>query len=279
MLSLVRMELLKLSKRPMTWVLNILLLGGLALAPIGGFLAMQGAGAETRASIVQQLTMPGILLLTSNLIYIFGSIMLAILAASSIGSEYSWGTLRPMLVTGIPRGRFLAAKLLALAVIALSFVVTPLLLNGLLSLPIAISADAPLVAGTVDLAWFGKLFAIIGRTYLLVMVPALIAFMVSVVSRSQAAGIGAALGILIGEQVVTVLLTLLGAGWTKTLIDLFPGRNSAVITNLYNRFDAVVVPAGSLGEGRVLLTLAVYALACLVVAFLVFRRRDIRGAA
>lgn len=278
MFGLVRMETLKLVKRPMTWVLNILLLGGLALFPVGAALSFRSVNPAMRDSLLSGVTLPGTLVNTSQYIYVFGSIMLAILAASSIGSEYAWGTLRPILATGVPRGRFLAAKLLALAIAALGFVLLPLALNAALAVPIGLMAEYPIVNGTVDLAWFGSLAALIGRTYLLVLVPGLIAFLVSLAGRSQAAGIGVALGLLIGEQIVSLILLSLGFGWARTVVDLLPGMNSQALTN-YNTFGPPELPADALGQGRTLLTLGLYAVACLAIAFVVFRRRDIRGAA
>lgn len=278
MSALVRMELLKLVKRPMTWILLILLLGGIGFITVIGVLQLQSAGAEVRDALLRNTTMPGIIPQTAEFIYIFGSIMLAILAASAIGSEYSWGTLRPMLATGMPRGRFMAAKLIALALAAAAFVLLPLLMNALLALPIAALNDRPFVADTVDAAWFGHLAAIVGRTYLLVLMPMAIAFFIALIGRSQAAGIGAALGLMIGEQIVSVLLLSLDAGWARTVVNLLPGRNSQVLLN-HNTFDVAQFPPGLPGEWRALLTLIVYGAICLLIAFLIFRRRDVRGAA
>ncbi len=276
--ALIRMELLKLRKRPMTWTLLILLLGGIGFITVVSILNLRAVDPEIRADLLRNITLPGTFPRTAEFVYIFGSIMLAILAASTIGSEYSWGTLRPMLATGVPRGRFLAAKLVALALAAAVFVILPLLMNALLALPIAAWNDMPWLAGTLDAAWFGDLAAIIGRTYLLVLMPMAIAFFVALVSRSQAAGIGAALGLMIGEQIVSVLLFSLDQPWTRALANLLPGRNSQVLLN-HNTFG-VVPPVPNLpGEPRAILTLVVYGAVALVIAVLVFRRRDVRGAA
>lgn len=279
MMSLVRMELLKLVKRPMTWVLLVLLHGGIGFGTVVGVLNLQSVDPGVRDSLLRNVTLPAILPRTTEFIYIFGAIMLAILAASSIGSEYSWGTLRPILATGIPRGRFLAAKLVSLAVAAAAFVVLPMLMNAILAVPIALLNDRPIVAGTVDLAWVGALLAMVARTYLLIAVPALIAFLVALAARSQAAGIGAALGLMLGEQIVAVLLLSLGLGWARSVVNLFPGQSSQVLSTYYNSFGTPTLPPGILGEGRAIITLVTYGLICLVVAFLVFRRRDVRGAA
>lgn len=278
MSTLVRMELLKLVKRPMTWILIVLLLGGIGFGDLIGFLNLRSVSPEIRESILANLTLPGTLSRTTQFIYFFGSIMLAILAASAIGSEYTWGTLRPLLATGVPRSRFLGAKLLALAIISLAFVVLPLLMNALLAVPIALLEDRPIFSGTLDVAWCGYLAALLGRTYLLVLMPMALAFLIGLVGRSQAAGIGAALGLMIGEQIVGSLLLGLGLDWARKLVSIFPAQSSQVLLE-HNVFGPVTTEPGALGEVRALLTLGLYAVACMVIALLTFRRRDIRGGA
>jgi ABC-2 type transport system permease protein len=276
MFTLVRMELLKLVKRPMTWVLIVLLLGGIGFGDLVVLLNLQSVTPEVRESILANLTLPDTLRRATQFIYIFGSIMLAILAASAIGSEYSWGTLRPLLATGVPRPRFLIAKLLALAIVALPFVILPLAMNAILAVPVGLLGDHAVFVGTLDTAWFGHLAALVGRTYLLVLMPMALAFLIGLVGRSQAAGIGAALGLMIGSQVVSAVLLSLGLDWARAVVDLFPLQSSQTLLN-YNTFGPVTAEPGALGEGRALLTLGLYAVVCAVVSLLIFRRRDIRG--
>ncbi len=279
MMTLLRMELLKLLKRPMTWILTALLHGAIGFFAVIAFLELRGDSPDARDQILGNGTLPAILPVTTELLYVLGTIALPILAASSIGSEYNWGTLRPMLATGLPRGRFLAAKLLALALVAVAYVVGPLLMNAALAVPFASLHDRPIVAVTVDLAWIGDLAAMVGRTYLIVLVPTLIAFLIGLAGRSSAAGIGAALGLIIGQLFVGMLLLEFGPAWAKAVVKFFPQQVSMVINEHYNGFGPAVTPPDVLGEGQALLTLGVYGVACLIVAFLIFRRRDIRGAA
>ncbi|HEU5330133.1 MAG TPA: hypothetical protein VFU78_18735, partial [Thermomicrobiales bacterium] len=96
--------------------------------------------------------------------------------------------------------------------------------------------------------------------------------------RSQAAGIGAALGLLIGEQIVGQLLRGLNLHWATTLVNIFPNRNSQSLL-AYNVFGPVDRNGEVLGQWHSLITIAIYAVLCIVVALVVFRRRDIRGAA
>ncbi len=277
--GLVRMELLKLLKRPMTWIMFLLLVGLIGFGTVVSALNLNSVSAETKEYLLHNLTLPGIIPHTGNLLTVFGTIFIAILAASAIGSEYSWGTLRSLLTTGITRNRFLLAKLLSLVLIAACFVVIPMLMNMGLAALIAISYDRPVLAQTVNLAWLAKLAAIMGRTYLIVLVPTLIAFFVGLTARSQAAGIGAALGLLIGEQIVSIIILSLNTPWGATVVNLFPGRNSQALANYYNSFTAESLPPGIVSEPRALLTLGGYCVICLLCSFLIFQRRDIRGAA
>ncbi|HET8626251.1 MAG TPA: ABC transporter permease subunit [Thermomicrobiales bacterium] len=278
MILLLRMELLKLVKRPMTWILLILLLGGIGFGDLVGFLQINRVSADVRASILGNLTLPGTLTRATEFIYFFGTIMLSILAASAIGSEYSWGTLRPMLATGVPRLRFLGAKLVALAIVAVAFDVLPLVMNAILAVPVGLIANVPVFTGPFDAAWVGTLLALAARTYLMLLVAITIAFLISLLARSQAAGIGAALGLLIGEQIVGQLLRRLDLTWATTLVNIFPNRNSQSLL-AYNVFGRVDRTGEVLGQAHSLVTLAVYCLVCVVVALAVFRRRDVGGAA
>lgn len=276
--SLLRMELLKLVKRPMTWILLILLLGGIGFGDLVAFLQINRVSADVRAAILGNLTLPGTLTRASEFIYFFGTIMLSILAASAIGGEYSWGTLRPMLATGVPRLRFLAAKLVALAIVAVAFDVLPLIMNAILAAPVGLLANGPVFTGPFDAAWVGHLLALAARTYLMILVAILIAFLVSLLARSQAAGIGTALGLVIGELVVVQLLGSLNLTWATTLVNIFPNRNSQSLL-AYNVFGPVERSGGVLSQAHSLVTLAVYCLVCIAIALAVFRRRDIGGAA
>lgn len=279
MIALIRMEILKLVKRPMTWVLAILLHGGIGFGITVSFLQLGNVEPEIRDSILHDLTLPAIIPWSTELIAIFGAIMLSILAASSIGSEYSWGTLRPFLATGMPRGHFLAAKLLALAVVGLAFVVLPIAMSAILAVPIAAMNDRPVLAATVDLAWVLDLLAMIGRTFLAVLVPMAIAFLVGLAGRSQAAGIGTALGLLIGEQIIGGLFLSLGLDWARQVVYSLPMNNTTTLVGYYNSFGPPELPADLIGQGRILATLLIYALVCTVIGFVIFRRRDIRGSA
>jgi ABC-type transport system involved in multi-copper enzyme maturation permease subunit len=272
------MELFKLVKRPMTWVLLLLLCGGTGLTDLIVLHNLGGLTGDVYASTLSTLTLPGIIPNTLRGLSIFASMMAAILAASAIGNEYSWGTLRPMLATGMPRARFLGAKFLALSCVALAFIVIPLLCGSLIAVPVALAHHLPIMTGAVDAAWVGALAAMLARALLTVLVPMTIAYLIGLIGRSQAVGVGAALGWMVGEQLVSLLLSTMGRSWARTLDAQLPGNLGRALLR-HNGFTAVTRQAGAMSEGRAAFSLLIYGAVGLAAAFIVFRRRDIHGAA
>lgn len=271
--SLLQIELLKLAKRPMTWVMLLLQLGVLGLGFFTNALSLRSAAPERQEYLLRALILPDSLGNTTQFIYLFGAILLALLTAAAIGGEYSWGTLRQALATGVSRTGFLGAKLLALAIVAAAFVVLPLLVTVPISLWIAWLEQRPALAAALDPAW---LAALLGRTYLLVLMPMSLAFLIALVARSQAVGVGAALGLLIVDQIAAPILWSIGTDWALALVEFFPfwcARSLLV-------FNFTSPPAdlpNTIGQGRAILTLAIYCLVCIGAGVLIFRRRDVGG--
>jgi len=134
MLNLIRAEWLKLVRRPMAWVLLIVLLALLLLLRLVEFMTVAlhdgiFAGGEIRLSLLaeaqvqqfrQQITFPGIFGAVLGHINGVGGICAIVLAAGALGSEYSWGTLRTQLARQPNRSRYLAAKVITLQLTLLS---------------------------------------------------------------------------------------------------------------------------------------------------------------
>ena len=127
-LSLTRLEWFKLRHRRMPWILlgiavllvQVAFWGSYALFRSGqmtaGQVGEQGSvSVSTDERFLELFAFPTSL--TNGLIVAhgFGGILLMILAASLMGSEYGWGTLRTVLTKGTGRWPLLTAKLLLLA--------------------------------------------------------------------------------------------------------------------------------------------------------------------
>lgn len=148
MTKLVQAEWMKLSRRPLSWVLLIIFLIQVALFISVLFLGValndgvfpvqvdfaQALGAEHIEQIRLRLSFPGIFAELLGQVNGTGGIMAVILAASAMGSEYTWGTLRMQLSRQPDRRRYLIAKLIALLLIVMTGIGITLIVGMLLSL-------------------------------------------------------------------------------------------------------------------------------------------------
>ena len=202
----------------------------------------------------------------------FGLILLAILTASLIGTEYGLGTLRSVLVRGTGRWPYLAVKFLTLAVtaaVALLLVLGVTALSSLIATALAGSppgdwaspnwADAGVALGK---AWFSFI------PYL-----ALTGFM-TVLVRSSAAGMAIGLGYYFAEQIVVQLFSNF-FDWFSTVADYLLMQN---ISAWAGGFSFGAGGGGGPGTLHSFLVLAVYTVAFGIAAFWLFQRRDIAGA-
>lgn len=125
----VRSEWLKLTRRPMTWVLLgiflaqmvlFLSLNGLVVGMSDGMLGevrIEVVSAEQIEQFRLRTRFPGLFGEVLGLVNGVGGFLAVILAAGTIGSEYSWGTLRLQLARQPQRGRYLSAKIVTLLLV------------------------------------------------------------------------------------------------------------------------------------------------------------------
>lgn len=275
MLTLVRMELLKLRKRRMTWIMLGLLVGlRLAGTAFSVFWSgRDGVQPEIRDRIIASATLPSVIPETLTFIAGLGAFLLAILTAASIGSEYSWGTLRAVIGSGVPRGRFLTAKLIALGTAAVAYTIAPLAIMVLAAVPMASLVDRPIVTGTIGTLWLGDVLLMVARTMLPLLAQIAMAFAITVVTRSQAAGVGVALAASFIERLAALVLDMLGGSLASVADYLLLVNVQALMQ--YNGFGDVQVPEGALSQTHAVAVILGWTVPYVTTALLVFRRRDI----
>ncbi|MEX2599415.1 MAG: ABC transporter permease subunit [Dehalococcoidia bacterium] len=227
---------------------------------------------ETRSSFMLPASLPTAL----NIAHSIGLMLIAILAASVIGTEYAWGTLRTSLVRGSGRWQYLAGKLGMLALLggaALLVVVVLAMVSsalaGLLSGGGVASAGGEWssAASMFARSWFGLLPFIA------------LAAAVTVLSGSSAAGIGISLAYNFVEQIaVAILLNLFE--WFETVADYLLGRNiTAWMLGGGDDGAGFIGAIGDMpGQWHAFAVMAVYTLALGALAFWLFQKRDIKGA-
>ncbi len=283
-------ELFKLRKRLMTQVLGVLLVAiivllYLVLWAVTGTLAdsvtlepevSEDLQTLRRALFVRQAIPFGLMLVRA-----FGTLFAIVLVAGAVGSEYSWGTLRPMLACAESRLKFLGAKLAAVG-----------LLIGLgilagLAASLATSSLIAALSGGADLSFLdghyvGRSLLSVGRTVLTILPYVLIAAFASILGRSTLAGIAAGLGTLFLEGIASGLMRLAG-GWVGHVPDYLLDRNAdslmaanGLLEELRGTFghaDTTMLDFQPQWEAA--LILGAYSVVALVAALILFRRRDV----
>lgn len=277
MQALVRMELLKLRKRRMTWIMLGLLVGlRLAGTAFSVFWSSRaGAEPEIRERIIASATLPSVIPETLTFIAGLGAFLLAILTAASMGSEYGWGTLHAIIGSGVPRGRFLVAKLIALGTAAVAYTVVPLVVVVSAAVPLACLLDRPIMTSLIDGSWVGDLFLMMARTVLPLLAQIAMAFAITVVTRSQAAGVGVALAASFIEPLAALVLDMLGGSLASVADYLLLVNVQALVQ--YNGFGDVQIPQGALSQMHAVLVILGWTVLYVATALLVFWRRDIEA--
>lgn len=274
--ALVAMENRKLRKRPMTWVIFALItIAVSALLAIGyfGTRATDPPLGETRDDQLSGFLLPEAIPNAFDIVIGFGGILLVVLAASAMGSEYGWGTVRVLVGSGVSRTRLLAAKLLSLAEMTALLLLAGVGMMVLTSLLLTVVGGHDLSFSWLDGEAAIDLVLMFVRSVFVMFVSVVLAFTLAVVTRSLAAGIALGIGFSIIESILASVLASLG-NVGETISDLLLTPNIGAITRL-NEFGAPPFDPDAIDPWRATAVLTVYIVVMLGIAFAVFRRRDI----
>lgn len=277
--SLVAMENRKLRKRPMTWVIFALItIAVSSLMAIGyvGTRATDPVPGESRDEQLSGFLLPEAIPNAFDIVVGFGGILLVVLAASAVGSEYGWGTVRVLVGSGVSRPRLLAAKLISLVEMTALLLLAGVGMMVLTSLLLTVVGGHDLSLSWLDGGAAADLLLMFVRSIFVMLVSVVLAFTLAVVTRSLAAGIALGIGFSIIESILASVLASLGnAG--ETISELLLTPNIGAITRL-NEFGAPPLDSDAIDPWRAAALLTFYIVVMLGIAFAVFRRRDIASA-
>lgn len=277
MTALLRSELFRLSRR---WMPRVLLLI-VAVAVLALYLVLwsvlraqqAGLDANDRRELEETVMLSNVRNSGLALVQQVGGILVVILAASTIGTEFGWGTIRALLPRASSRPAFLTAKLLTLLLFT--------------ALVVLIGFAGALVGGAIATAGLGldtslgdnallQSVAAIGRTVLVMLPYAAIAFFTALWARSNAAGIGVGLAVLFLEGLILTLISSAGGPLERLPEALLSENVQAVMfANSRGLPYETTQPSGLPSAWRGAAVLSAYTALFVAAAFLLFRRRDI----
>jgi ABC-2 type transport system permease protein len=273
-LTVARWEWFKLRRRWLPWILLAILVLISQLGPWGGFMAyrnlgLQMGGPVPLAALRDSFTLPGSIGTALAPVQLISLVLLTVLAASVIGSEYGFGTLRPIVGRGTPRWAALGGKFVMILAAALAALIVVAGVTALSS----ILAAGPAGSATGTASW-GDAALALGRTWTSFIPYLALVGAVTVLTRSASAGMAIGLGYYLGEPVLMTLLPLF-SDWFRTAAEYMPVH---VISAWTGRSSPLPFAQSSLETGGIAALLALYTVAFAAFAFWLFQRRDIRGA-
>jgi ABC-type transport system involved in multi-copper enzyme maturation permease subunit len=282
--QMVKAELIKVRSRWVPYILLLTTIVILALLMFGAYAAWSTSDNEdfdAFRGFAWPYAFPAIL----STIHSFGSVLLPILAAIVIGSEYAWGTVRQALIRGPTRFQYLTAKLITVMVLALIGMTIAFGFGLLFSTIASNMADRPLTLdvpqGSVSV---GEIAMMAVRTIYVTLVYLLLAFALAEIWRSSMAGIAGIIVYSFGEAIAIGILTGIG-GRAADFRDILIGHNVSALLdeNRIGSFDVttfflrpIIISGGLPDVWQATLVLALYSLFFLAVAYWFFYRRDVR---
>jgi len=284
---LISAEFFKLRKRLMTRVLLFVLVGimivlYLLLLAVSK-VAIPVHGSEEIGTIQNLLGLPLALPFALSILSSLGTILAVILIASSVGTEYSWRTMRTMLICSESRLKLLGAKLVAAGILILIGMVIGLATGFLMSLITTAIGGYSFDFSFMTGGYLWDQFLQFWRTFYVLMPYALLGFLLAVVGRSAMPGIALGIGIFFLESIITAFMSLAG-GWIARIPDYLLSANVRAITAQSNLPQGMSMGMGGNGLSDQLpelwlafVILAGYSLFFIGLAFYLFRKRDVTG--
>ena len=272
MLASFSAEMLKLYKRPTTWVLLLvsLVLSQVFnyLVPYAGYLS---ADSERAAEQILTSTMPENLIPNSiGGFPLFAGALALTLGAVSVGSEYGWGTLKTVLVQRPRRMSIYAGELLALAVAVLAIVISIFTFGAFTSYAIATSQSE-----SIDWPSLTELTRGVASGWLILMVWCLLGVMLAFLFRGMALPIGLGVGWILGVENLIVNVAAVLLDFAETLQKGLPGVNAgSLVSTLGGGSDTPGVNSAVDGT-QAALVLVAYAVVFVLIAGFVLHRRDV----
>jgi ABC-type transport system involved in multi-copper enzyme maturation permease subunit len=273
MTGLVGAELLLLGKRPATWILlGVWTALALTFAYVVPYVQYTNDPERGPAALLPE-SLVGTLLAGFPF---FGGVLALMLGVLAVGSEYGWGTLKTLLTQGPGRLQVLAAKLVALALTLLLFVLVAFGLGAAASWAIAANEGAQVAWPSASLLLRG-----VAGGWLVFAVWGALGVLLAVATRGTALATG--LGILYAFVVEGLLSALAGeVGLLDGLVELFVRANGYSLVAVLGVSAEDVSDRGPgsfagpfVAGGQALLVLTVYLAAFVLAAGWLLRRRDV----
>jgi ABC-type transport system involved in multi-copper enzyme maturation permease subunit len=279
-------ELLKIRKRPATWILALV---WFILIVLFGYLFTYSFAAnppdrpEDQPPQVQQQEeafneqilnglLPENLLenLFANGVFSLGAAIVLILGAMAAGSEYGWGTMKTSLTQRPGRLGMLSGKALALALFIVLFVLLGLAAGAMSSYTVALLEDA-----SINWPPLEELAKAAGVGVLTFGAWGFLGFALGMLFRGTALAIGLGLAWALAVE-NTIALLPIESDWWESFRRLTLGENTSSVGSIFGSPNpSFSIPETLVEPERAAITLGLYVAVFAVVSLVLLLRRDV----
>ncbi|KIL36493.1 hypothetical protein SD71_07780 [Cohnella kolymensis] len=252
---LIQNENMKIYRRLRSWVM----FGFIVFLPplISLLINFAGPGIEITAWEAMQTE--------SVVLFILITIFTVVIAAEAVAGEFTWGTIKLLLIRPWSRSAILLSKYLSTLLFALFFTVTAFIVTLLVNLAIFGSAGTP-AAETSPVADMGTYYLL---KFISLIVIVTFGFMLSSVFRSNGLAIGLSIFLLLSGTIITNVFSMVDKAWVKYVIFMHLDLNS------YMHGGQGMIPSYPTTLGFSLAVLAGYFILFNLISWTVFRKRDV----
>ncbi|MDQ4059225.1 MAG: ABC transporter permease subunit [Actinomycetota bacterium] len=270
-------ELLILRKRVSTWILmGVWVLLGMMFSYLLPYLTYRGGGGGVTQTPLAAMLPESLADTLLGGFPFFGGVLALMLGVLAFGSDYGWNTLKTLLTQRSGRLRMFAAKVAALAVVLVPFVLTIFIAGAAASYFIAGAEGA---AVNWPSAW--EIARALAAGWFVLATWTSFGVLLAVMWRGTALAIG--LGILYSLVIEGLVSALAGqVSWLNSLVEYF------LRANAYSVVTAIGVPTEALTDngpgsffgpfvdgGQATLVLTAYITVCLLLSAVLLHRRDV----
>lgn len=265
-------ELVKLARRPATWLLFAVgLTSGLVFTYLVPYAAYAGGTGGFRSERGLPALLPDRLVGNSLAgLPVFLGAIAVILGVLGAGSEYGWGTWKTVLVQGPSRLVVYAGKLAALAVLMLALMVSVFSVGAVTSGLIALAEDRP-----VDWPGIADLATGIGSGWLVAGMWAAFGVVLAVALRGVALAIGLGLVWMFAIQNLLAVVAAPLLDWVAQLQKGLPGPNAGSLVAALGSSPDTPGVAALVGAGQAAAVVVAYLVGFVAVGAALIQRRDV----
>ena len=278
MLDMIKVELTKLRKRRMTWILLGVMVAFYLLSFFGMYAVVQNPpnrmDPEATASLQSFLTLPKAANMIFSTAQSIGALLLVILVASAVGNEYGWGTIRQVLTRKGVRYQYILAKVAAYIIYAIIGVVIAVIIGFLFSMITTSLIDGGIDWSFMTASFVGDMFKNYGWTLYAIIPYILLAVTFAVLGRSAMVGVGASLGYWFIEQIAVGIFSGAGGNWAKIPHYLIGPNSESLLPGV--AMSGPFAPSGDAPSTLwAVMAVLIYSVALLGISLWLFKKRDI----